>query len=74
MKFKEYYKKEYDKLKSTKEFKDALKLLLKKRNLKANQINFIGMADNKEWGRHYSWNIIDKKHKSYKSTILQIMK
>lgn len=73
MKLKNYLN-ETDNLKDTKEFKDALKLLLKKHNLKVNQLDFIGMADNKSFGKHYQWNIIDKKHKSYKSSILQIMK
>lgn len=55
--------------KEDKDFPKAEKEFLKKHKLKSNQIEFLGVVDNGKWGKHYSWNIIDKKHPQFKSTL-----
>lgn len=60
--------------KKDKEFPKIEKDFLKKHKLKNNQIEFLGVVDNGKYGKHYSWNIIDKKHPNYRSTLSMVIK
>jgi hypothetical protein len=54
---------------SPEEIKKAAKAAAKRKTVKEKHLQFIGAEDYGDLGRLFYFNITDKKHKDYKSTI-----
>lgn len=50
------------------------KIIAKRIKVDPKYLKFIGMADYKDMGKGYNFNVTDKKHKQYKSTTQELVK
>lgn len=56
---------------SPKEIKAAAKSIAKRKSVKEKYLEFIGAEDYGDMGKLFYFNVTDKKHKDYKSTLAE---